>query len=86
METPQPLKSDKFRVWLYLMRTVQAIITLVVLGLDISVADEWNQNQLNFNSIASDAAGSQLSLKTWVGGTPFTGIVLFTVSLPAKWT
>ena len=68
---------------MYLTRAAQALITIIVLGLDISVIDEWNKNQLTFNSIIGDAAGT-LSLKTSVGGTPFTEIVIFTVSHPVR--
>ena len=81
----QPLKSKTFRVWLYCGRILQVVLALVVLGLDISVVGEWNQNQLTFNSVIGTAAGS-LNIKTWVGGTPYTGIVLFTVSHPVRRT
>ena len=61
-------------------------MAIVVLGLDISIVSEWNRNQLTFNSVIGTAAPSQFNIKTWVGGTPFTGIVLYTVSHPVKRT
>ena len=49
------------------------------MALDIYVITEWNQNKYDFNL----AAGNSIyQLKTFVGGTPFTGITMFTVSRP----
>jgi len=64
-------------VFLYISRATQILISIVVLGLDISVIDEWNQNKFTFNAAAGSASSN---IKTWVGDTPFTGIVMFTVS------
>jgi hypothetical protein len=70
----RPLKSGTFRVWLYSSRTAQLIIAVVVLGLSISVVDEWNQNQLNFNSILSGNSAGSLKITTWVGNTPLLAL------------
>jgi hypothetical protein len=79
-----PINSKSFSIWMYVTRAAQVLVTIVVLGLDISVIDDWNKNQWSFNSFVSDA--SPLNLKTSVGGTPFTGIVMFTVSHPVRRT
>jgi hypothetical protein len=81
-----PLESETFKVWLYSSRTVQLIIAIAVLGLDISVVDEWNQDRLSFNSVLSSASSASStsstdSIKTLVGDTPFTSIVIYTTVL-----
>jgi hypothetical protein len=65
-------------VFLYLSRTAQILVSIVVLGLDISVISEWDQNKFAFNAAATGNPSS--NIKTWVGDTPFIGIVMFTVS------
>jgi hypothetical protein len=64
-------------IFLYLSRTAQVVVSIIVLGLDISVINEWDQNKFSFNAAAGSASSN---IKTWVGGTPFTGIIMFTVS------
>jgi hypothetical protein len=65
-------------IFLYISRATQILVSIVVLGLDIFVIDEWNQNKFAFNAAATGSDNSDI--KTWVGDTPFTGIVIFTVS------
>jgi hypothetical protein len=67
---------------MYLSRIAQVLVTLAILGLDIYVIAEWNKNQYGFNS----ALGHASDISTWVGGTPYTGIVMFTVSHPIMQT
>jgi len=72
-----------FSIVMCLSRIAQLLVTITILGLDIYVLDEWNRNQYDFNSALGDAtAANGPDIKTWVGGTPFTGIVIFTVSHP----
>ena len=78
MGIPQKaLDSMKKKVskWRIFSRTTQVLLTLVVLGLDIFVMEQWSKNQWDFNSAVGNTTNN-----TYVGGTPFTGIVLFTVS------
>jgi hypothetical protein len=75
MEREQKLLPTS--VSMYVSRATQIVLSIIVLGLDIFVIDEWNQNKFSFNAAAGD---SNSNIKTWVGGTPFTGIVMFTVS------
>ena len=75
-----PSENKEFTIWSAVTRSLQALLAIIVLGIDIFVIEEWNKNGFSFNS----APG--LDLKTWVGGTPFTGIVMFTVSHPVIWT
>jgi len=76
MEREQKLLPTS--VSMYVSRATQIVLSIIVLGLDIFVIDEWNQNKFSFNAVAGD---SNSNIKTWVGGTPFTGIVMFTAVL-----
>jgi hypothetical protein len=71
---------------MYAIRTIQVLFAITALGLDVSVLSEWNKNKFQFNSALQNAGStSDVNITTWVGGTPFTGIVMFTVSLPKTW-
>ncbi|KAI9768120.1 MAG: hypothetical protein M1839_004201 [Geoglossum umbratile] len=71
-----PLKNKKFGTWMGVSRVAQILLAFIIMGFDAAVIDEWNRNQLGLNALDSDAA-----IHTWVGGTPFTGIVMFTTVL-----
>ena len=78
MGIPQEvLDSMKAKVskWRRFSRTTQVLVALIVLGLDIFVMERWGKNKWGFNSAVSSTTNN-----TYVGGTPFTGIVLFAVS------
>src|SRR5438045_2367445 len=74
-----PASNKIFFLWMLFTRAAQILITVAIIGLDAFVINEWNRNQLNFNS-AIEGGSSNVNIKTWVGGTPFTGVVMFTVS------
>jgi len=86
MPTPAeiiPFVDEKpWAIAMYVSRALQILFAITVLGLDISVISEWNKNQYQFNSAIQTAGGNKIPANTFVGGTPFTGITMFTVSLP----
>lgn len=71
--TLRSLKDNTFK-WRCFSRTAQVLVALIVLVLDIFVMVRWTKNQWAFNSDVGGTTGN-----TYVGGTAFTGIVLFTV-------
>ncbi|KAI9854446.1 MAG: hypothetical protein M1813_001240 [Trichoglossum hirsutum] len=73
----KPLDSERFGRWMYLSRGVQSVFALVIIGLDGAVIDMWNQNQVK----VPESAPVKPDVQTWVGGTPFTGVVMFTAVL-----
>jgi len=76
------INDQPFANWIGFSRTAQAFVAIIVLGLDAYVIGEWNSNQFNFNYVFGQAGS--LNLKTDVGSTPFTGIVMFTVRHPPR--
>jgi hypothetical protein len=75
-----PIANKRLSMWMNISRAAQVLITIAILGLDIFVVNEWNQDQYNVFVDLSSLAGQQQPLG--VGDTPFTGIVMFTVSHP----
>ena len=54
---------------MYVSRTAQVLVTVIILGLDAFVIYEWNKNQLKFYSLLSTAASAQkLSINSYTWG------------------
>ena len=78
-----PFVDEKpWAIAMYVSRATQIALAIVAIGLDASVISQWDKNQYAFNNVLGSAGSGQIPSNTWVGGTPFTGIVMFTVSPP----
>src|SRR2546421_8582872 len=74
-QEPQP-EERNFPRWMAFSRLAQVLFAIAILGLDCGVIDGWNQNRYDPGFLIETKSG----IKTYIGDTPFTGLVLFTVS------